>query len=174
MPTKTQTTLVVLVTATAAYWTGRVTTQIREGGTVLIDPAEIGTCPACPACAAWAPCADCPACPDPAPLALHQKTLEAHCDVRVADAYVRGIEDARDLAKACDDALEALQVCKVEKCQDQIWDIEFSLMNVGIETMLRDNEVSHWGLCCEELLRQWDEPPGEYGEYPANFPSYCQ
>lgn len=171
MPTKTQTTFALLVTAVAAYWAGHVTTAIQEEVAVLVDGDDVGTCPPC---AAWTPCADCPACPPPAPLALHQKTLEARCGVRVADAYVRGIEDARDLAKSCDYALEALQSCNVAECQEPLWEIEFSLMNVGMDTMLRDNAVSHWSMCCEELLRKWPEPPGEYGEYPANFPGYCQ
>lgn len=118
-----------------------------------------------------------PECPEPKecpPLALHDKVMEAKCEARIADAYVRGTEDAHDAALICAQAFNELKSCKVKECGQGYMRLSLDMMSLGLQTMHMDVEQSHWHRCCEDLIRVWPTPGGEYGTYPEDFPKYCQ
>jgi len=106
---------------------------------------------------------------------LHERAVHAIGETFLADAYVRGAEDAHDSAEICERALEERWPPTDAACSTcRYWDRELELMNLNIEVTALDAENSHWYRACKELYRVWPTEPKEFGAYPADFPELCQ
>ena len=170
MKSKSPLILTACVTATVFFWIGHLTSEYAPQPPLQVNVPEP---PPCPECVQEA-CPEPVVCPEPAPLALHHKVMEAKCETRVADAYVRGLEDNEDACKICEQAVKEFSSCKLEECGKEYYSWNFDMSHLGFATMLMDTEQSHWHMCCEELIRVWPTPEGEYGTYPEDFPGYCK